>query len=76
MTEVKLPFLGEGVAEATVSFWYKQEGETISAGEDLVEVTTEKASFAVPAPEAGVLDSVAVKDGAKIKPGEVLARLR
>ncbi len=76
MTEIKLPFLGEGVTEATVSFWYKQEGETVSAGEDLVEVTTEKASFAVPALEAGVLESVAFKDGAKVKPGEVLARVR
>ena len=46
--EVKLPDMGEGIEEASVSFWYKKAGDTVQENEDLVELTTEKTSFNLP----------------------------
>jgi len=71
--EVKLPELAEGVNEATISFWQKQEGDSIKEGEDLVEMTTDKAVFNLPAPASGRLMRVLAEEGKTVKVGEVLA---
>ena len=71
--EVKLPEMGEGIEEASVSFWYKKVGDMIKEGEDLVELTTEKTSFNLPAPASGTVKNLNVKEGEKIKVGQTLA---
>lgn len=72
--EVKLPDLGEDAGEeATVSFWYVEEGGEIGKDADLVEMVTDKATFNVPAPEGGVLREVAVVEGDKVKVGQLMA---
>jgi len=71
--EVKLPTLGEEINEASVSFWYKKVGDQIKEGEDLVELTTEKASFNLPSPAAGRLVKINFNEGDKAKVNETLA---
>ena len=72
--EVKLPELGEGAGkEATVSFWYFEEGAAIKKDEDLVEMVTDKATFNVPCPATGTLQAVTAVEGDKIAVGSVLA---
>ena len=71
--EVKLPEMGEGIEEASVSFWYKKGGEAVKEGEDLVELTTEKTSFNLPSPASGTIKQISVSEGDKIKVGQVLA---
>ncbi|WP_066640134.1 biotin/lipoyl-containing protein [Desulfolucanica intricata] len=71
--EIKLPFLAEGVETAKVSFWHLDEGDTIKEGEDLVEISTSKAVFNVPAPVSGKIVEVIVGEGDEIKVGETLA---
>ncbi len=72
--EVKLPELGEGAGkEATVSFWYFEEGAQVKKDEDLVEMVTDKATFNVPAPASGVLKEVGVSEGDKVQVGSVMA---
>jgi len=73
--EVRLEKLGEGIEEAEVSFWHHKEGEVVEKGEDLVELTTEKASFNLPAPEKGNLSKIFFQVGEKIKVGEVIATI-
>ncbi len=73
MAEIKLPELGEGVESVKVSFWHFDEGEKIPEGEDLLEVTTDKATFNVPATEAGILKEQKVEEGEEISVGDVLA---
>lgn len=73
MTEVRLPELGEDVKEATVSFWHFEKGGKVQEGQDLVEMTTEKATFNVPAPASGTLSDVLVEEGDVVKVGQVLA---
>lgn len=73
MTKVVLPDLGENASKATVSYWYYQEGEEITEGSDLVEMTTDKAAFNVPAPCSGTLTEIIAHEGDEIEAGEVLA---
>jgi pyruvate/2-oxoglutarate dehydrogenase complex dihydrolipoamide acyltransferase (E2) component len=69
-----LPDLGEDAGdEATVSFWYFEEGEQVAKDEDIVEMVTDKATFNVPSPVTGKVVEVRVADGAKAKVGDVLA---
>ncbi len=74
MTEVRLPDLGE-INEVTVVDWLRQEGETVVAGEELVEVETEKTTFVVEAPQAGKLALIVKKKGDKAQINELLARI-
>ena len=75
MKDVRLPDLGEGVEEATVSFWHKKEGEEVKEEEDLVELTTEKATFNLPSPVKGKIKKILVKEGEKAKTGALLAEI-
>ena len=74
--EFRLPDLGaDAPDEATVSFWYFEEGEDVAAKEDIVEMVTDKATFNVPCPVEGRLVEIRAGDGAKVKVGEVLGVL-
>ena len=54
-TEVKLPDLGEGVADATISRWRVAVGDTVKAGDVILEVATDKVDTEVAAPADGVV---------------------
>ena len=71
--EVNLPEMGEGIEEASVSFWYKKVGDAVKEGEDLVELTTEKTSFNLPAPVSGTVKQISAGEGDKVKVGQALA---
>ena len=71
--EAKFPFLAEGVEGAKVSFWHVDEGDSIEEGEDMVEMSTSKAVFNVPAPVSGKISEVLVSEGDEVKVGETLA---
>ena len=73
MTKVILPELGEGINKATVSYWYFQEGQQVKEGEDLVEMTTDKATFNVPCPVVGTLTQILFREGDEVPVGETLA---
>lgn len=75
MVEVKLPELGENVNEADVSYWLHQEGNEVKEGEDLVEMTTDKATFNVPVPASGILKEIFVEEGETVKVGQKLASI-
>ncbi len=73
MLKIYLPELGENITKATISFWYAQEGATVTEGSDLVEVATDKAVFNVPAPGSGTIIEIIAHEGEEVRPGEVLA---
>ena len=53
--ELILPKMGESVAEATITNWLKNEGDTIDAEESVVEVATDKVDSEVPSPVSGTV---------------------
>jgi 2-oxoglutarate dehydrogenase E2 component (dihydrolipoamide succinyltransferase) len=73
MQKVLLPELGSGIEKAVVSFWYFKPGDKINEKEDLVELCTDKATFNLPCPCAGVLLEVLFAEGDTVRIGEVLA---
>lgn len=74
-TEIKVPTLGESVTEATVGQWFKKEGDAVARDEPLLELETDKVTIEVPAPAAGRLDAISVKDGETVGVGAVLGML-
>ena len=71
--EFKLPNLGEGIDTATVVALRIKPGDTVTAGQEIVDVETDKASVPVPVDVAGKVEDVRVKVGDKIVIGAVLA---
>jgi 2-oxoglutarate dehydrogenase E2 component (dihydrolipoamide succinyltransferase) len=72
---IVVPEVGESVVDARVAKWLKREGETVEAGEPVVELETDKIDVEVPAPKKGVLRSIAHQDGADVKIGDVLGTI-
>src|SRR5713226_7307231 len=60
-TPVKMPRLGESVAEGTVGSWLKNEGDWVEKDESLVEIITDKINAELPSPIAGRLAKILVK---------------
>ena len=75
MIEIKVPPLGESIVEATISRWLKNPGDSVSQGEPLVELETDKVTVEVPAFKAGVLKSQSKNEGDVVKVDEVLGEL-
>ena len=71
--EVRVPQLPESVADATLVAWHKQPGDTVSRDENLVDLETDKVVLEVPAPTAGVLAEIKLKDGTVVTSGQLLA---
>src|ERR687886_1256460 len=63
-TVVKMPQLGESVAEGTIGRWLKQPGDRVERDEPLVEIQTDKVNAEVPSPVAGVLQEILLPEGA------------
>ncbi|WP_057462979.1 2-oxoglutarate dehydrogenase complex dihydrolipoyllysine-residue succinyltransferase [Pseudovibrio sp. POLY-S9] len=74
-TEIRVPTLGESVTEATIAQWFKKPGDAVNADEPLVELETDKVTVEVPAPVAGKLDSIDVKEGDTVEVGALLGSI-
>ena len=70
-----LPAMGESVTEGVVSRWLRHEGDRVTAGEPIVEVTTDKVDAEVPAPVSGTLAEVLAAEGATVEIGGLLGRI-
>ena len=71
-SEIRVPTLGESIVEATVSKWLKQVGDTVSQGEPLVELETDKINVEVMAEQAGVIQQIDKPEGSDVAIGDVL----
>jgi len=74
-TNITVPALGESVVEATVARWLKKEGDSIKAGEALVELETDKVDLEVPAETGGVLSKIARQAGEDVQIGDLLGTI-
>ena len=82
-TNVVMPQMGESVAEGTVARWIKKVGDVVDRDEPLFEISTDKVDAEIPAPSAGVLLEIRVREGETVpidtvvavigEPGEVAA---
>ena len=72
-TPVKMPRLGESVAEGTVGTWLKKEGEWVEKDESLAEIITDKINAELPSPVAGRLTKILVKADETVSVGTDIA---
>ena len=73
--DVKLPDIGEGVAEGEVVRWLVKQGEQVREDQPLVEVMTDKASVEIPSPRTGTIEAILVEEGAVVPVGTVLVSI-
>jgi pyruvate dehydrogenase E2 component (dihydrolipoamide acetyltransferase) len=73
-TELKLPLLGDVMQEGTLAVWLKPDGAHVSRGEPVYQLETDKVTYAVEAPTAGVLRHI-VAEGTVVPVGTVVGEV-
>lgn len=71
--ELKLPKMGESVAEATITNWLKKVGEKIEADEAVLEIATDKVDSEIPSEVSGVLTEILFDVNDIVKVGQTIA---
>ena len=74
-SEVKVPTLGESVAEATIGEWLKQPGDAVKLDEPIASLETDKVAVEVAAPVAGVMGHHLAKVGDNVAVGAVITTI-
>ncbi|MFN5771110.1 MAG: 2-oxoglutarate dehydrogenase complex dihydrolipoyllysine-residue succinyltransferase [Pirellulaceae bacterium] len=75
MAQLVVPSVGESIQEVQISNWLKKEGDWVQAGEEVVELETEKATVQVPSPVAGVLTKILKSKEQFATVGEAIAEI-
>ena len=70
--DVKLPDIGEGVAEGEIVRWLVKVGESVREDQPLVEVMTDKASVEIPSPRTGSIAALHAEEGALVPVGTII----
>ncbi|MBN4082793.1 E3 binding domain-containing protein, partial [bacterium AH-315-A23] len=71
--EVKLPKMGESVAEATITSWLKSVGDAIEIDEAIVEIATDKVDSEIPSEVEGTLVEILFDIDAVVHVGDTIA---
>jgi 2-oxoglutarate dehydrogenase E2 component (dihydrolipoamide succinyltransferase) len=73
--EIKVPTMGESVTEATISKWFKKEGDAVKRDEPLLELETDKVTVEVPSPADGAIESISAQAGSTVQVGALLGAI-
>src|SRR5437667_6369965 len=73
MPEIQMPKLSDRMADGTLVAWKKKKVDTVSAGEVLAEIETDKATMEWESPEDGALTEIYVEEGGKVNVGDKIA---
>jgi 2-oxoglutarate dehydrogenase E2 component (dihydrolipoamide succinyltransferase) len=73
LVEILLPAMGEGIIEATLISWMKNEGDAVTIDENLIEVATDKVNSEVPSTVSGTLHKKLFNDNDVIAVGKPFA---
>lgn len=71
--ELKLPKMGESVAEATITNWLKNVGDHIAADEAVLEIATDKVDSEVPSEVSGTLTEILFQVNDVVQVGQTIA---
>ena len=72
MYELKLPDLGEGVAEGEIARWLVEVGQAVEEDDPLVEIQTDKTTVEIPSPASGTVARILVAAGELVPVGTPL----
>src|SRR5262245_35064836 len=71
---ITVPSVGESITEGTIARWLKKDGEQVRADEPVLELETDKATTALPAPTGGTLH-ITVPEGQTVQIGAVVGEI-
>jgi 2-oxoglutarate dehydrogenase E2 component (dihydrolipoamide succinyltransferase) len=74
VVEVTVPTVGESITEVTISSWIKKDGDQVNMDEIICELESDKATFELPSPKAGILKIIAT-EGSTVAIGGKIASL-
>src|SRR5438094_3928920 len=73
--EVRLPDIGEGIAEGEIVRWMVKPGDAVREDQPLVEVMTDKATVEIPSPRTDTIAAVMAEEGAVVPVGSVIVAI-
>lgn len=73
--EIRVPEVGESITEVFIGEWYAKPGQWVDVDQNIVGLETDKATFDVPAPEAGIIKEILIDAGESAEVGDVIAHL-
>ncbi|MEC8063651.1 MAG: 2-oxoglutarate dehydrogenase complex dihydrolipoyllysine-residue succinyltransferase [Pseudomonadota bacterium] len=73
--EIKAPLLPESVADATVASWHKSIGDSVTEGEVICELETDKVMLEVPALSDGVITEIIKPEGSTVVADELIGKI-
>ena len=71
--EVKMPQMGESIAEGTITTWLKKVGDRVERDAPLFEIATDKVDAEIPAPASGILLEIRAQPGDTVPIGSIVA---
>lgn len=74
--EIFLPQISESTEEAVITAWHVPAGGRVKKDQDLLEVTTDKATFDIPSPKDGILIKIIKPEGKSVETGELIAEIK
>ena len=74
--ELRVPDLGEGIESAQVTGVLVKPGDSVNAGDPVIEVETDKASMPIPAEQAGTVEEVLANEGDTLNVGDPILKLK
>ena len=72
--QIKVPAVGESITEVTIANWLKKDGDTVKLDEVIAELESDKATFELTAPSAGVL-KIVKPQGSTVPIGELICEV-
>ncbi len=73
--DIQIPEFSESISEGTISTWLKNIGDSVSEGETLVEIETDKVVLEIPSPATGVLEKIIKNENDIVNSHEVIGEL-
>ena len=73
MAEIRMPKMGDGMEEGTITAWFKKEGDMVAKDEPIADVETDKANVEITTYETGILSKILVQVGETVPVGGVIA---
>lgn len=68
---LKTPDLGD-TEKIELVRWLRKEGDSVSQGDEMIELVTDKAAFPVESPYSGILKKIIIEEGSVVKKGDIL----
>src|SRR6185503_14844959 len=75
MLDIKVPAVGESISEVTVSKYFKKEGDHVEMDEVIAEFESDKATFELNAPAAGVIIKLMASEGDTVAVGALICTI-